>query len=537
MSIVDARRLEPNALVRADICVVGAGAAGITIASAFESSAHSVCLLESGHYQPDETVQSLYDIEVAGYPVSGNFMSRARYFGGTCNLWAGRSVKLTKLDLEARDWVPYSGWPLSYAELDRYYGRSAGILKLPSDERVREVVDRRMSPFERALVANEDLQPNLSVWARAPLRFGRAYKGLMRRSRNIDVYLGASATEIVLNPGGDAVDELKAATLNGRKISVRAKRYVLACGGLENPRLLLLSRSVQKNGIGNDFDAVGRFYMDHPQCVLGTVRLSGAQTLPLLLAWPLPEGTVQLGIRLSDAAQRRERLLNHYVSLERQWSPGTASAYGSLVRSMKITFRRGYAGRRFAFADAKLDTVPETIYLLSPRQLMPHSVYRILKTFRHAFGRHLAEVSVTNYCEQAPQRNSRVYLSEQRDALNLNRLVLDWKMGPEVTRTLVRTQQLLDLNLRKNGLGHLSVDWTREEPAIAYRDAAHHMGTTRMSEQPATGVVDANCKVHGVDNLYIAGSSVFPTGGHANPTWTIVALALRLADRLKATAR
>ncbi len=532
MSIIDANQLDGNSVVHADLCVVGAGAAGITLSSAFDGWPQSVCLLESGSYEPDEAVQSLYELDIAGYPVCENFMARARYFGGTCNLWAGRALKLTQIDLEKRDWVADSGWPISYAELDRYYDRAAGILKLPSDALIRDVIERRMSPFESALLDNDDLKPILSLSAKQPLRFGRRYRGLLERSRNVDVYLGANATEIMLNPRGDAVDELKATTLGGKKLTVRAGRYALACGGLENARLLLLSRSVQKDGVGNEFDTVGRFFMDHPRNVFGTVLLDGKQSLPLLLGRPVSEGTAQLGIRLSDTAQRSEGLLNSYVTLERRWSPQVAKIYEFLVRSMKILLRKGYTGRRLALSGAKLATIPQTIYLLSPRQLMPHSLYRVLKVGRETFGGSPKEISVTNHCEQVPNRESRVYLSEERDALNMNRLVLDWKVGPEVTRTLVRLHQLLDVHLRKKGLGRYANDH-REQDDLSYLDAAHHMGTTRMSLSARSGVVDANCKVHGVENLFIAGSSVFPTSGHANPTWTIIALTLRLCDHLK----
>ena len=532
MSIIDANQLDGNPVVQADLCVVGAGAAGITLASAFEGGPQSVCLLESGSYEPEEAVQSLYELDSVGYPVCENFMARARYFGGTCNLWAGRALKLTQIDLEKRDWVPDSGWRISYAELDRYYGTAAGILKLPSDALIRDVIGRRMSPFERALLDNDDLEPTLSLSAKQPLRFGRAYRGLLKQSRNLDVYLGANVTEIMLNPQGDTVDELKATTLGGKKLTVKARHYALACGGLENARLLLLSRSVQKDGIGNEFDTVGRFFMDHPRNVFGTVLLDGKQSLPLLLGRPVSEGTAQLGIRLSDSAQRSEGLLNSYVTLERRWSPEVAKIYEFFVRSMKILSRRGYAGRRLALSGAKLATIPQTIYLLSPRQLMPHFLYRVLKVGRETFGPNLTQVSVTNHCEQVPDRESRVYLSEERDALNMNRLVLDWKVGPEVTRTLTRLHQLLDVHLRNKGFGRCANDCSQQHD-VSYLDAAHHMGTTRMSGSARSGVVDANCKVHGVENLFIAGSSVFPTSGHANPTWTIVALTLRLCDHLK----
>jgi hypothetical protein len=533
VSIIDANRLEPNSIVYADICVVGAGAAGITLSSELNGSSQSVCLVESGGYDPDENTQSLYDLDIAGYPVRENFMSRARYFGGTCNLWAGRSMKLTELDLLKRDWVPNSGWPITYSELQHHYSKAEKILKLPSfDTFENSTLQRRMSPSEKTLFNNDELEPNISLWAKKPLRFGAAYKSRLKRSRNVTIYLNANVTEVMMNPAGNLVAELQFVTLSGKKARIRAKRFVLACGGLENARLLLVSRGVQPNGIGNQFDLVGRFFMDHPRTVYGKIRLSGKQRLPLLLGIPVRDGIGQLGIQLSEKVQRKERLLNNYISLERHWSPQTARAYSSFIYSMKILLRKGYSGKRFTLSGAKLAKIPELIYLLSPRELMPHSLYRVFKGVREKIGKDLTELTIVNYCEQVPNPASRVFLSQERDRLNMNRLILDWKVGTEETQTLARLQELLDYYLRKNHMGYLDAG-SDEISRLSYTDASHHIGTTRISENPAQGVVDANCKVHGVQNLFIAGSSVFPTCGYANPTWTIAALAIRLADHLK----
>jgi choline dehydrogenase-like flavoprotein len=276
MPLIDVNDLESNTPIMADICLVGAGAAGITVATALDGSSQTVCLIESGSYGPDAETQSLYDLEVTGYPVRQNFMSRARYFGGSCNLWAGRNMKLTELDVTPREWIPQSGWPIAYAELDRYYRPAQDILRLPSFERFERVtLRRRMSQQEKALFENDAVQPNIAIWAKKPLRFGAAYKSQLRRSRNISVYLNANVTEILMNAAGTSVEALRVATLSGKRFRITAKRFVLACGGMENARLLLVSRGVQGHGVGNQYDVVGRYFMDHPRAVFGQVKLSG----------------------------------------------------------------------------------------------------------------------------------------------------------------------------------------------------------------------------------------------------------------------
>jgi choline dehydrogenase-like flavoprotein len=533
MHLIDVNDLDSTSAIAADVCIVGAGAAGITVASEFDGSSQTVCLVESGSYDPDEATQSLCDIDIVGYPVRENFMSRARYFGGSCNLWAGRSMKLTELDIAPREWIPHSGWPITYAELDRYYGKAEKILRIPSFERFEHITLRRqMGQQEQELFDNDDLKPNISMWAKKPLRFGAAYRAQLKRSRNISVYLNANVTEILLNREGTSVEALSVATLTGKKLCIKAKRFVLACGGMETARLLLVSRGVQKEGVGNQFDVVGRYYMDHPRTVFGKVKLSGQHRLPLLLGIPLAEGMAQVGIQFSESMQKREGLLNHYLTFERQWSEQTAKAYQSFVHTMKILLRKGYSGNRFSISGAKLAQVPELIYLLAPRELMPHFLYRMVKAVKNKISGGVTELIVVNYCEQAPNPQSRVYLSQERDKLQMNRLVLDWKVGDDETKSMVRLQELVDSYLKKTHIGYL--DHTSQQLTdLYYTDASHHIGTTRMSNDPRTGVVDSDCRVHGVNNLFLVGSSVFPTSGYANPTLTIVALAIRLAEHLK----
>jgi choline dehydrogenase-like flavoprotein len=530
VTIIDVNDLPQASTVRADVCIVGSGAAGITVASELDGGPHTVCLVESGDYGPDEETQSLYNLSVTGHPVRENFMSRARYFGGTCNLWAGRSMRLLPFDFERRDWVSHSGWPMPYAEMEGFYSRAAKILKLPSDETSLSGV--RLGPVERRLFDSAQFEPSVALWGKRPLRFGKAFHGQLRSSRNIATYLNGNVTDIELNRAGNLVDACTAVSLSGKKLRLQAKRFVLACGGLETARLLLASRSVQPMGVGNQFDVVGRYYMDHPRAVFGQVKLLKPLKFSTLLGVPLADGMAQVGIRFSEGVQRQERLLNNYLTLERHWSDQAARTYQSFVHSMKVLLRRGHSGRRFTLSRANLATVPELIYLLAPRELLPHAVYRAARRARERFSKGVTDLVMVNYCEQPPNPRSRVYLGEDRDRFNMPRLVLDWRIGPEETQSMMRLQAKLDEHLRRHQLGcvdHESEQFTDR----LYTDASHHIGTARMNTNPHEGVVDEHCRVHGVANLFIAGSAVFPTAGHANPTLTIVALAIRLATHLR----
>jgi choline dehydrogenase-like flavoprotein len=256
----------------------------------------------------------------------------------------------------------------------------------------------------------------------------------------------------------------------------------------------------------------------------------------LLLGAPLPDGKLQIAIGLSDEAQRRDRTLNSHLTLEPQMSELAQQAYQHSANVVRVLARRGHAGRRLDLLRGNLPKMGELIYVLTPKEVMPHWMYRCyagLQGLSHRL-RKVYDLTVINFCEQIPRPDSRAYLGNSRDRLGMNSLVLDWKISAEETAALMHLQQRVAERLTRLGIGTLSGIEPGASPS--YTDASHHMGTTRMNDDPRRGVVDRDCRVHDVANLYIAGSSVFPTSGSASPTLTIVALAIRLADHIKRTS-
>ncbi len=534
MAIINASDLTPGTVVDSDVCVIGGGVAGVTVARELARAGKRVCLAESGGFEPDPAVQALYEMKSTGYPQRPDFMSRARYFGGSCNLWAGRSMALAPLDVAERPWVPGGAWPIAYEELARYYPAAAAVLGLPQCAQDPLAVARHLSPDERRLLDTPDMVPTLSLWGRRALRLGAGDARRLASMPGASVLLSASATELRTHESGERVAEAVFRTLSGIECRVRAQQFVIACGGLETARLLLVSRDRHQHGIGNEQHLVGRFFMDHPRAVFGKVHLSAAARLRGLRGRPVADGKLQVGLGFAPELQRREGLLNHYVTLELQTSGYTEARYQSFVQTMKVLLRRGHAGSRLDLAKRHLGRLPEMIYLLSPKELMPHPLYRLYVALRDTLPRRpVPQTFVPVYfCEQPPDSESRVTLGADRDALGMQRLVLDWRIDDSVYRGIDRLQELLARRLRETGLGSLEPGQGRP----GFTDASHHMGTTRMSQDPRRGVVDAQCRVHGTGNLFVAGSAVFPSAGHANPTWTIIALALRLANHLKTAA-
>jgi choline dehydrogenase-like flavoprotein len=485
--LVDARSVEDSRTLEADLCIVGAGAAGIALALELVGRPLRVLLLESGGFEPEPETQALYRGRVFGRPYFRLDSARTRRFGGSTNCWLGLCRPLDPIDFEVRDWVPHSGWPFDRAHLDPFYARAHDTCRLEDpvyDGSSWASAERPALPFVGGSVSTRNLQI-------APVRFGRVHRDRVTSARNVQTVLFANAVEIVANEAASAVERVRVATLSGRRFDVRARAFVLATGGIENPRLLLASNGVQREGLGNGRGLVGRFFMEHPRVVSGA-WLPSSDALRLGLYRPHPRGRVEnvALLTVSDATLRSERMLSFASLLAREAElPEFEVSLARMVHEMDAA--PGGPADRASF--------------------------------------------LLGECEQAPNPESRVRLVEERDALGMPRVQLEWRLSALDKRSLRRGHEILARELARAGLGRLqqllSEDDHRWPEELA--GGRHHMGTTRMHADPARGVVDADCRLHGVSNLYVAGSSVFPTGGAASPTLTIVALALRLADHLR----
>ncbi len=532
MAILDAYTLESGTKLVAPVVIVGAGAAGITLARALAARGLDCLLVEGGGLRPDERTQTLHEVVAVGHPLRPGYVNRAREFGGSCNLWAGRSMRLTSFDVGLRPWVAPLAWPIPITVIESHLAEAARILELPDPSNFALEAHRaRLSHAERRLLEAGPFAPTLSLWARRPKRFAKAYRRELARSKRIRVLLCANATELLLDDGGERVAGVELRSLDGRRFRAEGRIFVLACGGIEVPRLLLASRSRHPKGIGNEHDLVGRFFMDHPRAAYGRVRIRGEVDLPLMRTYPLRDGRVQLGLALPREMQEREKLLHHYLTFEEEHSSYAEAHYQTAVELGKVLFRRGHAGSRFDFAHIRRAAKVENfVYLLPPKEILPYPLWRAYRLLKDRLRPRRGErrYVVVYFCEQPPLSESRITLARERDALGMPKVLFDWRIPDSVHESLWRLQAHLEAALEKSGLGMLEPG----EGIPRYTDASHHLGTARMGASPRQGVVDPDLRVWSVSNLYIASSAVFPTGGHANPTLTILALSLRLAEHL-----
>jgi choline dehydrogenase-like flavoprotein len=542
----DARTLPDGTLLETDLCIVGAGLAGITLAREFAGAPFRVCLLESGGILPDKATQSLYWGENVGQPYYPLDTSRTRFFGGTSHCWhiglggnrqGVRLREMDPIDFQVRDWVPDSGWPFGKAHLDPYYERARAICGIgPYTSDPRDWEDEQVTP--RLPFLNGEVKTTIFRFADRELVF-KTYRQEIENAGNISTYLHGNAVEIETDETAGQVSAVRCRTLDGGEFRIRASRFVLALGGIETPRLLLLSTGVQKQGLGNGRDLVGRYFMEHPHLWSGVLKPANLSLLARagLYAVHTRNGVPIMGkLALSEDVQRRERLRNWCVSLHPTVCPGylryplSPSKGVDSLKAIIGALGRGELPERFG---DRLGTVLTDVGGLS-KAMLRKTQQRMEKEGRR---RRMDIFRLNHMAEQEPNPESRVRLGEERDMLGQRRIELDWRLTPEDMRSMRRSQEILDRELRSAGLGGLVIEMEGDGPPPGLHGGWHHMGTTRMHADPRKGVVDPDCQVHGVANLYIGGASVFPTGGCANPVLTTVALVARLADHLKGLFR
>jgi choline dehydrogenase-like flavoprotein len=518
--IIDARTLPPGTVADAEVCIIGAGAAGITLAREFRQAPFRVVLLESGGMHFDGETQALYDGQSIGRPFPGLMSERLRFFGGTTNHWGGWCLPLDAIDFAPRADLPgHIGWPFDRSHLDPWYRRAQEVCRLGPDD--YRPADWGIAPAEipPPFAGPDFVCKLLQVSA---VRFGPVYAAELRQAPRVAVYLHANVVDL---DGGDSdpqIRRLAVKTLAGTEFAVRARLCILATGGIENARLLLASGRPDGTGLGNAHDLVGRFFMTHLVYGGGIIvpadprRDFAFHTAGEFAGFGGKHSFVPF-IGLSPASMQRRKLPNIWL----HWAYQFASIGRSVEALKRLIDGEGPGGSALSDLSAVVG------------HLEGVADYAVRKAL---FGQGIPIDALHLQCasEQLPNPKSRIMLGAPRDRLGMRETVVDWRPTEVDKAHAVATVALLGREIGRAGFGRLRSPLVEHNawPEDFYANE-HHMGTTRMHDDPTQGVVDRDCRVHGTANLYVAGSSVFPTGGANNPTLTIVALALRLADHVK----
>ncbi len=503
---IDARQLPNNTLIEGDICIIGAGAAGISLALEWMNTPYKVILLEGGGFDYDAAMQDLYRGKTTGqryYPLES---ARLHYFGGTTGHWAGFCSTFDPIDFKKRDWVPHSGWPIERKNLDPFYVRAHKNLDLgPYEYSYHYWKDKEPGmeslPFEPDTVWNK-------IWQFSPpTRFGTKYKDAIVNSSNIHLYTYANVIDIIANENASAIKQVTVKNIAGKEHTVKAKYFVSACCAIQNARLLLASNKQAPKGLGNDNDNVGRYFMEHLEIKSAEMWMPDPDPLKLY-AIDYGKTKWRAELAISEKKQEEYKILN-----------GTASLT-PLV-----------AGRQQpAFIDVWKSSDPKE---------RDKSFNKIAEASRKANSKNgYSSYQLFTRVEQGPNPNSRVTLDTDTDALGMRRATLHWELTPLEKRSIRGIYEIIGQQLGIAAKGRIRLmDYLWDENDNSWPEFTgggwHHMGTTRMGDDPKVSVVDPNCKVHGISNLFMAGSSCYVTAAAPNPTLTLVALTLRLSDHLK----
>jgi len=542
-----------NMTIESDVVVVGAGPIGIVTALELARSGVQVALIESGLERNDQAAQELatFDSRQDDYFHSRSELTVRRQVGGTTALWGGRCVKFDPIDFEDRPITAQAPWPIGYGDIEPYLQRACELAVCGAPAfNAREIPDVAHQDMVAGLPDGEVRTTDLERWS-LPTRFGREYRSALREARCLTLWTGLTCTEVVTTEAGDSVKHLVVKTLDGREGRVVATDYVIATGGLEATRLLLASDRHHPAGLGNEGGHLGRWYMAHVEARVARVQFATDEVI--YEHEQDSEGVyVRRRFTLNPSIQRELRMPNAAVWLVNP--PISDPSHGSGILSGVYLTLISPVGR-FMLAEAirerhtKTDGPPRVLAHLgnivrdlfsSIRFAVTFSYARFFRKGRKAPGFFVKSADnrylLHYHGEHLPHWESRVELTDERDALGMRRLRTHMQFSDADCESVRKAISLIDEHLRRHGVGY--VEWLTEDVEGSVRaylraNAGYHQaGTTRMSDTPDSGVVDPHLQVHGVRGLYVASTSVLPTSSQANPTLLGIALGVRLAERL-----
>lgn len=542
--IVSAHIRSPDDMELADICIVGAGAAGIALACELDGSGVKIIVLEAGGLKPvGAEVDSYRGVATAPHPDPTQFRRMA--FGGTTSLWGGRCIPLDPLDFERRTYVSNSGWPIRYEELAKYYPRALDYCDAGRFDFTATGSLKAPTPTIEGFDGGGEVLTDLIERYSLPTDFGKKFRDQLMRSRDVTVLLQARCTRLQTAAGADVIEFVEYMDKAGKVRRVSARAVVLASGGIEVPRLLMDSDR-EGRGLGNHHDLLGRFYSCHFETIYGRLIANGAS---VAFGFEKTSDGIYCRRRMqfSEGFMARHELPNmvfrlHFPDYSDPTHGSSVMSAIYLAKSLLPAEYRTILQHNKTAEDSHVNLTHLRNLFTGLPQLLEFAgdwIFRI-KLARRRLPYTLVPNADGSYplefnCEQTPEPSNRITLSDDCDQEGIRCVRVNWRLCDTDIDSACRGFRLLRESIHDRSRSRLEFDdeKLREDIAQSAPLGGHHLGTARMGHSARDGVVDKDCCVFGIQNLFIASSAVFPTSGYANPTLTIVALALRLAAHLK----
>ncbi|MGB4776941.1 GMC oxidoreductase [Microbacterium sp.] len=548
--IIDSRQFTPESELAADVCVVGGGPIGISVVRELEAAGLDVIVLESGGTEADPALDR--EGEAAHFDFGGvRSFGNTRQLGGNANAWCVRTpetsrgvriIPLEATDLDEKPGDPGSAWPYDYDTLVPYYARAQRFLGLPDDAAAYHAV-RWADGVADQVVDDVDLRTGVFLFANAQRFLQRSLQHLSR-SGSARTLINATALEVLTNHDGSVATGVRAASAPGREFVVRARFVVLAAGAVSTTQLLLASRAARPHGLGNEHDLVGRYFMDHLLLRGGRVDPVSRSDFAHRTLYDMRRvgsTSVLAHLQLTPEAIRRENLLTlSFVAFPREdaapmnLSPRQARGIRGALRVRERLVRHRFPhGRDMAALAMGFDGALRKVAssLTRPQANLGRGGWstRRMRDYTH--------FEVMHQAEQAPHPDNRITLSETPDAFGLPKVDIRVKWHDQDAEAIARAQDVFARALPRVGWGTYTPARRDGRPVVHSHSSNHFMGTTRMNASPRLGVVDGEGAVYDTPNLYVASTSVLPSGGWGNVTLTGIALALRAADSVARAAR